>query len=84
VLPAFFSAPDIVWSRGLVMLQLINRLLGPSGNGALSRERALRLTNRSTPQPKAPDQRLVSRCVRSLEVVEQAPPLADHDQEPAP
>ena len=38
----------------------------------------------STPQAEAPDQRLVAAGVRALEIVEQAAPLADHDQQAAP
>jgi len=32
----------------------------PSADGAVAGERVQRLTNRSTPQPETPDQRLVS------------------------
>src|SRR5207248_1905453 len=34
-------------------------------------------------QAEASDQRLVTSCARPLEVVQQSPPLADHDQQPA-
>src|ERR1700730_1829730 len=34
-------------------------------------------------QAEASDQRLVTSCTRPLEVVQQPPPLADHNQQPA-